>query len=179
MNSRSQGCFGTRAGAYPQLRAVARPMVERVCRVLSEVEPRHGGAYLRYMKKYLAELGDSACRLCQDRRADGQCQAHRQGAAPDQPARERGALPARHRAKPPARPGVAGALAGRADQVRRRVGDQGGRAHPAQHEPALRAQLCQRAGVEPVSEGSQCEVGASGGWRGLRTDSAARDGSTS
>ena len=60
MNSRSQGCFGTRAGAYPQLRAVARPMVERVCRVLSEVEPRHGGAYLRYMKKYLAELGDSA-----------------------------------------------------------------------------------------------------------------------
>ena len=36
------------------------PVIRAIYRLLSQDEARHGGAYLRYMKKYLAELGDSA-----------------------------------------------------------------------------------------------------------------------
>jgi hypothetical protein len=36
------------------------PTIKHIYKVLSQDEARHGGAYLRYMKKYLAELGDSA-----------------------------------------------------------------------------------------------------------------------
>ncbi len=36
------------------------PVIKVVYRLLSQDEARHGGAYLRYMKKNLAELGDSA-----------------------------------------------------------------------------------------------------------------------
>ncbi len=36
------------------------PVIKHIYRVLSQDEARHGGAYLRYMKKYLGELGDSA-----------------------------------------------------------------------------------------------------------------------
>jgi hypothetical protein len=36
------------------------PVIRHIYRLLSQDEARHGGAYLRYMKKYLAELGDSA-----------------------------------------------------------------------------------------------------------------------
>ncbi len=35
-------------------------MIRHIYKLLSQDEARHGGAYLRYMKKYLAELGDSA-----------------------------------------------------------------------------------------------------------------------
>ncbi|MCX8113997.1 MAG: ferritin-like domain-containing protein [Burkholderiaceae bacterium] len=36
------------------------PVIKHIYRTLSQDEARHGGAYLRYMKKYLAELGDTA-----------------------------------------------------------------------------------------------------------------------
>jgi hypothetical protein len=36
------------------------PVIKHIYRLLSQDEARHGGAYLRYMKKYLAEVGDSA-----------------------------------------------------------------------------------------------------------------------
>ena len=36
------------------------PVIKSIYRLLSQDEARHGGAYLRYMKKYLAELGDTA-----------------------------------------------------------------------------------------------------------------------
>ena len=36
------------------------PVIRSIYRLLSQDEARHGGAYLRYMKKYLGELGDSA-----------------------------------------------------------------------------------------------------------------------
>ncbi|MGE5336954.1 MAG: ferritin-like domain-containing protein [Gemmatimonadota bacterium] len=36
------------------------PVIRHIYKLLSQDEARHGGAYLRYMKKYLAELGDSA-----------------------------------------------------------------------------------------------------------------------
>jgi len=36
------------------------PVIKAIYRLLSQDEARHGGAYLRYMKKALAELGDSA-----------------------------------------------------------------------------------------------------------------------
>ena len=36
------------------------PVIRHIYRLLSQDEARHGGAYLRYMKKYLAELGDTA-----------------------------------------------------------------------------------------------------------------------
>jgi hypothetical protein len=36
------------------------PVIKAIYRLLSQDEARHGGAYLRYMKKYLGELGDAA-----------------------------------------------------------------------------------------------------------------------
>ena len=36
------------------------PVIKAVYRLLSQDEARHGGAYLRYMKKYLSEVGDQA-----------------------------------------------------------------------------------------------------------------------
>lgn len=36
------------------------PVIKHIYRLLSQDEARHGGAYLRYMKKYLAECGDQA-----------------------------------------------------------------------------------------------------------------------
>jgi hypothetical protein len=36
------------------------PVIKAIYRLLSQDEARHGGAYLRYMKKALIELGDSA-----------------------------------------------------------------------------------------------------------------------
>jgi hypothetical protein len=36
------------------------PVIKHIYRTLAQDEARHGGAYLRYMKKYLAELGDTA-----------------------------------------------------------------------------------------------------------------------
>ncbi len=36
------------------------PVIKHIYKLLSQDEARHGGAYLRYMKKYLGELGDSA-----------------------------------------------------------------------------------------------------------------------
>jgi hypothetical protein len=38
----------------------SEPVIKAIYRLLSQDEARHGGAYLRYMKKYLGELGDSA-----------------------------------------------------------------------------------------------------------------------
>ena len=36
------------------------PVIKHIYKLLSQDEARHGGAYLRYMKKYLADLGDNA-----------------------------------------------------------------------------------------------------------------------
>ncbi len=36
------------------------PVIKHIYKLLSQDEARHGGAYLRYMKKYLGELGDTA-----------------------------------------------------------------------------------------------------------------------
>ena len=36
------------------------PVIKQIYRTLSQDEARHGGAYLRYMKKYLNQFGDSA-----------------------------------------------------------------------------------------------------------------------
>jgi hypothetical protein len=36
------------------------PVIKHIYRLLSQDEARHGGAYLRYMKKYMVDLGDSA-----------------------------------------------------------------------------------------------------------------------
>jgi hypothetical protein len=36
------------------------PVIKHIYSLLSRDEARHGGAYLRYMKKYIQELGDSA-----------------------------------------------------------------------------------------------------------------------
>jgi len=38
----------------------SEPVIRQIYRLLSQDEARHGGAYLRYMKKALAEAGDSA-----------------------------------------------------------------------------------------------------------------------
>jgi len=36
------------------------PVIKTIYKLLSQDEARHGGAYLRYMKKYLGEVGDQA-----------------------------------------------------------------------------------------------------------------------
>jgi hypothetical protein len=36
------------------------PVIKHIYKIISQDEARHGGAYLRYMKKALAELGDTA-----------------------------------------------------------------------------------------------------------------------
>ncbi len=36
------------------------PVIKHIYKLLAQDEARHGGAYLRYMKKYLADLGDQA-----------------------------------------------------------------------------------------------------------------------
>jgi hypothetical protein len=36
------------------------PVIKHIYRLLSQDEARHGGAYLRYMKKYMGDLGDNA-----------------------------------------------------------------------------------------------------------------------
>jgi hypothetical protein len=36
------------------------PVIKHIYKLLSQDEARHGGAYLRYMKKYLGDVGDSA-----------------------------------------------------------------------------------------------------------------------
>ena len=36
------------------------PVIKHIYKIISQDEARHGGAYLRYMKKALAEVGDSA-----------------------------------------------------------------------------------------------------------------------
>src|SRR4030095_3084195 len=38
----------------------SEPVIKHIYRTLSQDEARHGGAYLRYMKKYLAQFGDPA-----------------------------------------------------------------------------------------------------------------------
>jgi len=38
----------------------SEPVIKHIYKLLSQDEARHGGAYLRYMKKYLGELGDNA-----------------------------------------------------------------------------------------------------------------------
>jgi hypothetical protein len=36
------------------------PVIKHIYRLMSQDEARHGGAYLRYMRKYLADMGDTA-----------------------------------------------------------------------------------------------------------------------
>ena len=36
------------------------PVIKHIYRLLSQDEARHGGAYLRYMKKYMSDMGDTA-----------------------------------------------------------------------------------------------------------------------
>src|SRR6516225_6100703 len=38
----------------------SEPVIKHIYRTLSQDEARHGGAYLRYMKKYLGQFGDNA-----------------------------------------------------------------------------------------------------------------------
>ncbi len=38
----------------------SEPVIKHIYRTISQDEARHGGAYLRYMKKYLHEIGDAA-----------------------------------------------------------------------------------------------------------------------
>ena len=127
------------------------PVIKQIYETISRDEARHGGAYLRYMKKALNDCGDVA-RAAFAKIGVLMASARRtEAVAPDQPAREPGAVPARHRAVAPARSGMARALARRADPLRRRVGKEGSRADPAQPVDPVRAAVRDRTGTEPLS----------------------------
>ena len=80
------------------------PVIKAIYETLARDEARHGGAYLRYMKRAMQQVRRrGARRVRQGRRADGQRAPHGAGAASDQPARQRRAVPARHDPEPPAR----------------------------------------------------------------------------
>ena len=88
------------------------PVIKHIYETISRDEARHGGAYLRYMKKAMAQARrHGARRVRENRRADGVGAAHGKAAASDQPARQPGAVPARHDPVASAGPGMAGALA--------------------------------------------------------------------
>ena len=131
------------------------PVIKAIYETLARDEARHGGAYLRYMKRALVKFGDEA-RAAFAKVGVLMASARRTAQAlhPTNLHVNADAVPARHGAKPPARPGLARAVARSADPLRRRLGGQGRRAHPAQHEPADGAQLRQRAGTQPLPQGS-------------------------
>ena len=65
------------------------PVIRKIYDLISRDEARHGGAYLRFMKRAIERGGDEAhARVREDRRADGEPAPRRQAAAPDQPARQ-------------------------------------------------------------------------------------------
>ncbi len=153
------------------------PVIKAIYETLARDEARHGGAYLRYMKRALQKSGDEAkAAFAKVGVLMASARRTAQALHPDQPARQRGAVPARHGAEPHARSGVARGVARQADPVRQRLGRQGGRAHPAQPEPAARTQVRHRAGPQPLPQGSHqgagrrvhgCRRRARGGAAGL------------
>ena len=69
------------------------PVIKHIYRRCRQDEARHGGAYLRYMKRAMRQLRRRGQgRVRQGRRADGQRPPHGAGAASDQPARQHQAL---------------------------------------------------------------------------------------
>ena len=151
------------------------PVIRHIYETLAKDEARHGGAYLRYMKRAMQRFGDEA-RAAFAKVGVLMASARRTAQAlhPTNLHVNAKLFPRDTVQSRAARPGLAGALAGQADPVRRGVGDQGRRAHPAQHEPAARTQLRQRAGAEPLPQGSQRPVGPGGGGRGLAATGGVR-----
>ena len=130
------------------------PVIKTIYETLARDEARHGGAYLRYMKRAMNRFGDEA-RAAFAKVGVLMASARRTAQAlhPTNLHVNASALPARHDPEPAAQPGVAGALAEPADPVRRGLGEQGGRAHPAQPVAADGAQLRDRAGAQPLPQG--------------------------
>jgi hypothetical protein len=131
------------------------PVIRRIYDLISRDEARHGGAYLRFMKRALVtgrHRGDA--RVREDRRADGDPASRRQGAASDQPARQSRALPERHRAEPLARPALARALARCSDPLRCNVGKARRRDDPEEPVVAVRPDVRDRPATESVSQGA-------------------------
>jgi hypothetical protein len=93
------------------------PVIKQIYATLSQDEARHGGAYLRYMKRAIGKFGDEA----KARLPKWACSWPAPGAprrpAPDQPACEQGHVSERHHPEQAARPRMAGALAGQADRL--------------------------------------------------------------
>ena len=70
------------------------PVIKKIYELISRDEARHGGAYLRFMKRAIERGGDEAKRAFAKIGVLMASAAPRgQAAAPDQPARERGLFP--------------------------------------------------------------------------------------
>ena len=136
------------------------PVIKHIYTTLAQDEARHGGAYLRYMKRAINKFGDEAkAAFAKVGVLMASARRTAQALHPTNLHVNKSLFPRDTIQSPPARPRVAGALAGQADQVRRRVGEQGGRAHPAQPEPADGPQLQERAGAQPLPQGSGGDAG--------------------
>ncbi len=131
------------------------PVIKHIYTTLSQDEARHGGAYLRYMKRAMEKFGDEA-RSAFTKVGVLMASARRTAQAlhPTNLHVNKALFPNDTDPEPRARSRLARALARQADQVRRRLGKQGRRAHPAQPEPADEPELQDRAGAEPVPQGA-------------------------
>ena len=139
------------------------PVIKAIYETLARDEARHGGAYLRYMKRALNKFGDEARAafakigvLMASARRTAQA-LHPTNLHVNVKLFPRDTIQSRM-----PDPQWLEAVAGPPDPVRRGLGEQGRRAHPAQHEPADGAQLCERARTEPLPQRNHRRAGRSG-----------------
>ena len=85
------------------------PVIRKIYDLISRDEARHGGAYLRFMKRAIERGGDEArARVREDRRADGERRPRAASRCTRPTCTSTSELfPQRHRAEPAARSGVA------------------------------------------------------------------------
>ncbi len=132
----------------------AEPVIKHIYDLISKDEARHGGAYLKYMKKAIERCGDTA------RRAFAKVGVLMASSARSgKPLHPTNLHVSKHHFPKDtvqsrlARPRLARSLADRADRLRQGVGVAGGRGHSPQSVRPVRADLHVGARVEPLPQG--------------------------
>jgi hypothetical protein len=129
------------------------PVIKQIYNLLSRDEARHGGAYLKYMKRAIDRTGDTA-RAAFSKIGMLMAASGRAG-KPLHPTNlhvSKALYPARHHTVAPAGSRLAGTLAGRADPLRQGVRGARHRRHPAQPRFAVRRNLQDDQRPEPLPQ---------------------------